>query len=63
LCSPTFEQFAYRYWLENHIWRHLNDEPDEPLDDAMITYLGHYREGGVSTGTDTDTAVDREGLG
>ena len=62
-CSPTFEQFAYRYWLENHIWRHLNDEPDEPLDDAMTSSLDHYREGQVSTGPDTDSAADREGLG
>ncbi len=42
-CAPSFEQFAYRFWLENRIWRALNgDEGDGPIDSEMQAYLHHY---------------------
>ena len=43
-CAPSFEQFAYRFWIENRLWRALNgDEEDEPIDPEMQAYLDHYK--------------------
>jgi hypothetical protein len=42
-CSPTFEEFAFRFWLESRIWRRLNGTVDEPLDEVMVRYLDHFR--------------------
>ncbi|MFE9424983.1 hypothetical protein ACFYNO_18640 [Kitasatospora sp. NPDC006697] len=46
-CAPTFEQFAYRCWLENRIWHQLHSsggEAADRLDAEMLGYLAHYRK-------------------
>ena len=40
-CSPSFESFAYRFWIENEIWFAIYD--GEPLTDRHLAYLSHYR--------------------
>ena len=40
-CSPSFESFAYRFWIENEIWFAIYD--GEPLTDRDLAYLSHYR--------------------
>jgi hypothetical protein len=42
-CAPTFEEFAYRFWLESAIWRRLHGLTPEPLDKAMTAYLAHFQ--------------------
>ena len=41
-CASTFEEFAYRFWVENRIWRHLNDPDAGPLPSRLAEYLAHY---------------------
>jgi uncharacterized protein (TIGR02996 family) len=41
-CSPSFEEFVYRYWIENEIWYSLNLEK-KPLTAAQEAYVAHYR--------------------
>ncbi|MEH0830085.1 MULTISPECIES: hypothetical protein [unclassified Micromonospora] len=41
-CASTFEEFAYRFWVENRIWRHLNDPSAGPLPARLAEYLAHY---------------------
>jgi hypothetical protein len=41
-CASTFEEFAYRYWVENRIWRHLRDRDAGPLPPRLAGYLAHY---------------------
>lgn len=41
-CASTFEEFAYRFWVENRIWRHLNDPDAGPLPSPLAEYLAHY---------------------
>ncbi len=43
VCAPTFDEFIYRFWLENTIWFKLNETgatftPDEQA------YLDHYAQ-------------------
>ncbi|MEV7952873.1 hypothetical protein [Streptomyces sp. NPDC088141] len=42
-CAPSFEHFAYRFWLENRLWRAIHDSDAQPLDAAMQEYLDHYK--------------------
>ena len=49
LCAPMFEEFLYRFWLENMIWYHLNGYNTagtrigpKPLTEAQQRYLAHY---------------------
>ncbi|PZG13549.1 hypothetical protein C1I95_23420 [Micromonospora craterilacus] len=42
-CAASFEEFAYRFWLEGTIWIRLNGRDDQPLDQTMLAYLNHYR--------------------
>jgi len=42
-CANSFEEFAYRYWIENQLWRSLHKYPDVNLSSDMIEYLNHYR--------------------
>ncbi|MFD8321870.1 hypothetical protein [Kitasatospora purpeofusca] len=42
-CAPFFEHFAYRFWLENRLWRAVNERSDELLDAELKEYLDHYR--------------------
>ncbi|MFF1415402.1 hypothetical protein ACFVX6_37475 [Streptomyces sp. NPDC058289] len=41
-CAPSFEYFAYRFWLENRLWRAVNGVGDVSLDAEMHEYLDHY---------------------
>ncbi|MFI0960548.1 hypothetical protein ACH4S8_03855 [Streptomyces sp. NPDC021080] len=41
-CAPTFEEFAYRFWIENHIWRTLHGDGPSGLDRRSRDYLNHY---------------------
>lgn len=42
-CAPSFEQFAYRFWIENRLWLALHHAPKEPLAPELEDYLAHYR--------------------
>jgi hypothetical protein len=41
-CAPSFEQFAYRFWIENNLWRKLHDDRDTEPTLAERQYLNHY---------------------
>ncbi|WP_405018656.1 hypothetical protein OHV05_18365 [Kitasatospora sp. NBC_00070] len=41
-CAPSFEYFAYRFWLENRLWNVVNGGSDEAIDTEMQEYLDHY---------------------
>lgn len=43
-CAPSFEQFAYRFWIENRIALVLLDKPPEPLTADLEAYLDSYRQ-------------------
>jgi len=40
-CAPTFEEFMYRFWVENTIW--FASEGGHSLTEAQANYLRHYR--------------------
>ena len=40
-CADSFEEFLYRYWLENTLWFSLTGEAT--LDDPQARYAQHYR--------------------
>lgn len=40
-CAPSFNEFIYRFWLENEIWFTLVDK-DRSLTPAEQSYLKHY---------------------
>jgi hypothetical protein len=40
-CAPGFEQFIYRFWIENDIW--FASDAGRPLSDAQTEYLRHYQ--------------------
>jgi hypothetical protein len=40
-CAASFEEFLYRFWLENHLWFTLA-ENKKPLTDEQQRYLRHY---------------------
>jgi hypothetical protein len=42
-CAPTFEQFAYRFWIENRILDALISRPEKPLTADLQAYLEHYQ--------------------
>jgi hypothetical protein len=42
-CSPSFEAFAYRYWLEGVLGRRLAAGDPFPLDERGQAYLDHFR--------------------
>jgi len=43
LCSPTFTEFVYRFWLENEIWFALY-RGGGALTEEQEAYLGHYKK-------------------
>jgi hypothetical protein len=45
-CAPSFEQFAYRFWIENRLWSALNESRNEPLPPELESYIAHYRRSG-----------------
>ena len=42
-CSPSFEEFIYRFWIENEIWYALSYD-DEPLTQEEQNYVAHYKK-------------------
>ncbi|WP_354637495.1 hypothetical protein [Kitasatospora camelliae] len=44
--APSFEHFAYRFWIENRLWEVVNGTEGAPLDPAMREYLDHYATAG-----------------
>ncbi|GAA1953179.1 hypothetical protein [Kitasatospora viridis] len=51
-CAPTFEQFAYRFWVENRLWYLTDDGPEQELhlDAELRAYLDHYRADPAAAG-------------
>ncbi len=47
-CGAGFEEFIYRFWLENVLWFALN-ESDELLTVEQTCYLAHYSAIGKAT--------------
>ena len=43
VCAETFNEFLYRFWIENEIWFALRD--GEPLTAEQRRYAEHYRSG------------------
>jgi len=41
-CAGSFEEFAYRYWIENRLWRALHEDQTAELDPDLTDYLNHY---------------------
>jgi hypothetical protein len=41
--AESFNEFIYRFWIENEIWFALND--GKPLTDEQRRYAEHYRSG------------------
>lgn len=42
-CAPTFEEWAYRFWIENRISEAVESEDKPSLDEDQHAYLNHYR--------------------
>ncbi|MER6678524.1 hypothetical protein [Streptomyces sp. NPDC000983] len=42
-CAPTFEEWAYRFWIENRIHEGVESGDDPSLSKAQQAYLNHYR--------------------
>jgi hypothetical protein len=45
-CAPSFEQFVYRFWIENAIVDALFSDPKKALTADQAAYLDHYRRAG-----------------
>jgi hypothetical protein len=43
ICAPQFEQFVYRFWMENELWEVLQ-ERDPHFSPAQRAYLAHYEQ-------------------
>jgi hypothetical protein len=41
-CAPGFEEFLYRFWIENEIWYALSYE-NKPLTREQEIYVEHYK--------------------
>ncbi|MFE9092826.1 hypothetical protein [Streptomyces sp. NPDC007264] len=41
-CAPTFEEFAYRFWVENRIWYTVQGADLSGLEPELRDYLSHY---------------------
>ncbi|MFF1398845.1 hypothetical protein ACFVZD_34175 [Streptomyces sp. NPDC058287] len=44
-CAASFEEFAHRYWIENRLWRIINDGDTSSLEPHLTAYLHHYASG------------------
>ncbi len=42
-CAQSFEEFIYRFWIENEIWFALSYD-DEPLTQEQQNYVEHYKK-------------------
>ena len=47
--APDFEQFLYRFWIENTAWFELVEDelPWDELSRPVAEYLAHYRDAGA----------------
>jgi hypothetical protein len=43
-CAPSFEQFAYRFWVETRIAELLYDGQEQLITGDLREYLNHYRK-------------------
>ncbi|MFD8755989.1 hypothetical protein ACFV0O_34190 [Kitasatospora sp. NPDC059577] len=43
-CASSFEEFAYRFWVENRLWCALHGYGDETVDGELAGYLAHYEQ-------------------
>jgi len=41
-CAPSFEEFAYRFWVENRLWRAVHGGDLSGLEPELRDYLSHY---------------------
>jgi hypothetical protein len=41
-CAPSFEEFAYRFWVENRLWRAVRGADLSRLEPRLRDYLRHY---------------------
>jgi hypothetical protein len=41
-CAPSFEEFAYRFWIENRLWRAVRGGDLSRLEPRLRDYLRHY---------------------
>lgn len=41
-CAPTFEQWAYRFWIENRISETLDGDDESSLEEEQHAYVNHY---------------------
>jgi hypothetical protein len=41
-CAPSFEEFAYRFWAENRLWRALHGGDLSTIEPQLRDYLRHY---------------------
>jgi hypothetical protein len=41
-CAPSFEEFAYRFWVENRLWRAVHGGDLSRLEPHLRDYLRHY---------------------
>ncbi|MEU3778905.1 hypothetical protein AB0F11_38025 [Streptomyces sp. NPDC032472] len=41
-CATSFEEFAYRFVVENELWMHLNTTTPDALAPHLQEYLDHY---------------------
>lgn len=46
-CAPSFEEFAYRFWVENRLWRAVRGSGLSGLEPELLDYLRHYAPGKV----------------
>jgi hypothetical protein len=42
-CAQSFEEFIYRFWIENEVWFALSYD-DEPLTQEQENYVAHYKK-------------------
>ncbi|MGW6466896.1 hypothetical protein [Streptomyces rubiginosohelvolus] len=47
-CAPSFEEFAHRFWIENRLWRAVNNGESPVLEPRLQDYLNHYAPPGDS---------------
>ncbi|MFD8809356.1 hypothetical protein [Streptomyces sp. NPDC059597] len=41
-CAPSFEEFAYRFWVENRLWEPVNNGESASIEPELRDYLSHY---------------------
>ncbi|MEV7149255.1 hypothetical protein AB0O05_22485 [Streptomyces sp. NPDC093084] len=46
-CAPSFEEFAYRFLIENRLWHALNGDAPPRLEPQLRDYLRHYARPGI----------------